>query len=121
MLLLCRHAAMLMMVSQEMLIAKFNVLLSCHLSPGQGVLENVLLRVEAFDYLKLPFALQEVRVGRLKLQVRCLHSRDPAKFHRLVKQLKGTFCLPACYDECCLAEATRAPSLYCQPAQSLSP
>lgn len=36
---------------------------------GQGVLEDVALRPGAFDYLKLPIAIQEGRVGKLKVQV----------------------------------------------------
>ena len=36
---------------------------------GQCELENVQLRVEAFDHLKLPFAIHEGRVGKLRLQV----------------------------------------------------
>eukprot|EP00775_Hariotina_reticulata_P007319 gene7319-7531_t len=35
---------------------------------GQGVLENVKLRVEAFEYLQLPFVIKEGSIGRLKLQ-----------------------------------------------------
>lgn len=38
---------------------------------GEGILEDVQLRVEAFEYLQLPFAIKEGSVGRLKLQVRC--------------------------------------------------
>lgn len=34
------------------------------------MLEQVQLRVEAFEYLQLPFAIKEGCVGRLKLQVR---------------------------------------------------
>jgi hypothetical protein len=36
---------------------------------GEGILEDVQLRVEAFEYLQLPFAIKEGSVGRLKLQV----------------------------------------------------
>ncbi|MEW5302355.1 MAG: hypothetical protein WDW36_005151 [Sanguina aurantia] len=36
---------------------------------GQGVLEDVALRPAAFDYLKLPIAIQEGRVGKLKIQI----------------------------------------------------
>jgi hypothetical protein len=39
------------------------------LHAGQGVLENVQLRVEAFEYLQLPIAIKRGRIGRLKLQV----------------------------------------------------
>lgn len=39
---------------------------------GEGILENVQLRVEAFEYLQLPFAIKEGSVGRLKLQVRAI-------------------------------------------------
>ncbi|KXZ51516.1 hypothetical protein GPECTOR_12g479 [Gonium pectorale] len=35
---------------------------------GSGVLENVKLRAEAFDYLKLPFAVHEGSVGRLRIK-----------------------------------------------------
>ena len=33
-------------------------------------MEDVQLRVEAFEYLQLPFVIKEGSVGRLKLQVR---------------------------------------------------
>lgn len=33
-------------------------------------MEQVQLRVEAFEYLQLPFVIKEGSVGRLKLQVR---------------------------------------------------
>ncbi|GFR45602.1 hypothetical protein Agub_g6999, partial [Astrephomene gubernaculifera] len=36
---------------------------------GSGVLENVRLRAEAFDYLKLPFAIHEGVVGRLRIKI----------------------------------------------------
>lgn len=36
-------------------------------------MEDVQLRVEAFEYLQLPFAIKEGSVGRLKLQVRTDH------------------------------------------------
>jgi hypothetical protein len=36
-------------------------------------LEDVQLRVEAFEYLQLPFVIKEGSVGRLKLQVH-IHS-----------------------------------------------
>lgn len=36
---------------------------------GQGVLENVRLRGEAFDYLKLPVCIESGVVGRLRIQV----------------------------------------------------
>lgn len=36
---------------------------------GEGILEDVQLRVEAFEYLQLPFVIKEGSVGRLKLQV----------------------------------------------------
>jgi hypothetical protein len=37
---------------------------------GEAVLENAQLRVEAFDYLQLPFVIKEGSIGRLRLQVR---------------------------------------------------
>ena len=37
---------------------------------GRCVLENVRLRVEAFDYLQLPFDIQEGSIQELQLQVR---------------------------------------------------
>ena len=33
------------------------------------VLENLRLKVEAFEYLQLPFAIQEGTLGRLEIQV----------------------------------------------------
>jgi hypothetical protein len=39
------------------------------LNAGEGILEDVQLRVEAFEYLQLPFVIKEGSVGRLKLQV----------------------------------------------------
>jgi hypothetical protein len=36
---------------------------------GEAVLENAQLRVEAFDYLQLPFVIKEGSIGRLRLQV----------------------------------------------------
>lgn len=33
------------------------------------MLENAQLRVEAFDYLQLPFVIKEGSIGRLRLQV----------------------------------------------------
>jgi hypothetical protein len=41
----------------------------CFCPAGEGILEDVQLRVEAFEYLQLPFAIKEGSVGRLKLQV----------------------------------------------------
>lgn len=43
--------------------------MSCLLA-GEAVLENAQLRVEAFDYLQLPFVIKEGSIGRLRLQVR---------------------------------------------------
>lgn len=39
------------------------------LNAGEGILQDVQLRVEAFEYLQLPFVIKEGSVGRLKLQV----------------------------------------------------
>jgi N-terminal region of Chorein or VPS13 len=36
---------------------------------GQGTLENVEIIPEAFDYLKLPIAIKEGSVGKLKIHV----------------------------------------------------
>ncbi|GIL46442.1 hypothetical protein Vafri_3434, partial [Volvox africanus] len=36
---------------------------------GSGVLENVRLRAEAFDYLNLPFAIHDGVVGRLRIKI----------------------------------------------------
>eukprot|EP00798_Chlamydomonas_sp_ICE-L_P001433 gene1433-32806_t len=36
---------------------------------GQGVLENVKLRPEAFEYLQLPFSVSEGCIGKLRLQI----------------------------------------------------
>ncbi len=35
-------------------------------------LKNVKLKVEAFDYLQLPFDVKEGVIGRCQVQVRCL-------------------------------------------------
>ena len=35
------------------------------------VLDNVRLKVEAFDYLQLPFDIKEGIIGRIEVQVRC--------------------------------------------------
>lgn len=49
------------------------------MNAGQGVLEDVALRPGAFDYLKLPIAIQEGRVGKLKIQVGLFF--NPANVH----------------------------------------
>jgi N-terminal region of Chorein or VPS13 len=47
---------------------------------GEGVLENVQLRADAFDYLQLPFVVRHGSVGKLKLQVTSTKTRRVALF-----------------------------------------
>lgn len=37
---------------------------------GEGTLDHVQLRVDAFDHLQLPFLIKGGSIGRLKLQVK---------------------------------------------------
>lgn len=48
---------------------------------GQGVLENVRIRGEAFEYLKLPVAIAEGSVGKLRIQARTLPIARFARAH----------------------------------------
>ena len=51
------------------------VILACMCRPGWStglVLENVRLKVEAFEYLQLPFNIREGCIGRLEVQVKSL-------------------------------------------------
>ncbi len=56
------------------------------------MLENVRLRAEAFDYLKLPFAVHEGVVGRLRIKVRCAKG---CGIWRCATPLTSTLPLPA--------------------------
>lgn len=47
---------------------------------GEGILENVQLRVDAFDYLQLPFVVKEGCIGGLKLQVRSKQLSQPQQW-----------------------------------------
>ena len=62
------------------------------------VLENVRLKVEAFEYLQLPFNIKEGSIGRLEIQVLLWGPCAPKAYMTIRHHPNALYLTPACLD-----------------------